>query len=87
MAAAAASRFPDGVAFVDLTDVRDPPLVAATVLEAAGFVDVGTAEATDQLVRALGERTMLLVVDNFEHLLDAGPALAAALAGSPGSHC
>ena len=83
VAAAAASRFPDGVAFVDLTDVRDPPLVTAAVLEAACLAGVGTAEATDQLVRALGDRTMLLVVDNFEHLLDAGPALAAALAGSP----
>ena len=83
-AAAAASRFPDGVAFVDLTDVRDPRLVAPAVLEAAGFADVGTAEATDQLVRAPGDSTMLLVVDNFEHLLDAGPALAAVLAGSPG---
>ena len=73
VAGVAASRFPDGVAFVDLTDVRDPRLVAAAVLEATGSADVGTAEAADQLARALGDRNMLLVVDNVEHLLDAGP--------------
>ena len=39
-AAAAAARYTDGVAFVDLTDVRDPRLVAPAVLEAAGFGDV-----------------------------------------------
>ena len=84
VAGVAASRFPDGVAFVDLTDVRDPRLVAAAVLEATGSADVGTAEAADQLAWALGDRTMLLVVDNVEHLLDAGPMLAGALAGAPG---
>jgi non-specific serine/threonine protein kinase len=83
-AATAAPRFRDGVAFVDLTDVREPPLVAAAVLEATGCTDLGRGEATDRLVRALNDRNMLLVVDNFEHLLDAGPALVSAIAGSTG---
>ena len=72
VAAAAAPRFPDGVTFVDLTDIRDPPLVAAAVLEATGSSDVGGSEPAEQLVRALAGRNMLLVVDNFEHVLDAG---------------
>ncbi|MGZ8751089.1 MAG: ATP-binding protein, partial [Pseudonocardia sp.] len=84
VAAAAARRFRGGVAFVDLTDVRDSSLVAAAVLEATGSADVGRSEAADRSVRALADENMLLVVDNFEHLLDAGPALAAALAGSTG---
>ena len=72
VAAAAAPRFPDGVTFVDLTDIRDPPLVAAAVLEATGSSDVGGSEPAEQLVRALAGGSMLLVVDNFEHVLDAG---------------
>ena len=84
VAAAAAPRFPDGVTFVDLTDIRDPPLVAAAVLEATGSRDVGGSEPAEQLVRALAGRNMLLVVDNFEHVLDAGLVLATALAGCAG---
>jgi predicted ATPase/DNA-binding CsgD family transcriptional regulator len=84
VAAAAAPRFPDGVAFVDLTDIQDPPLVAAAVLEATGSSDVGRSEAAEQLGRALAGRTMLLVVDNFEHVLDAGLVLATALTGCAG---
>ena len=72
------------MAFVDLAEIRDPALVAAAVLEAAGVDDVGMAEAAEQLCRTLVDKNMLLVVDNFEHVLDAGPALAAALAGSAG---
>ena len=75
VAAAAAPRFRHGVGFVDLTDVREAPLVVPAVLAAAGTADDGP-EAAD--------RNTLLVVDNFEHLLDAGPALAAAVAGCTG---
>jgi len=76
VAAAAAPRFRHGVAFVDLTDVREAPLVVPAVLAVTGTAEVAGPEAAD--------RDMLLVVDNFEHLLDAGPALAAAVAGCTG---
>jgi non-specific serine/threonine protein kinase len=83
-AAAAAPGFRDGAAFVDLTDVRDPRLVTAAVLKAAGSSHVGRPGAAGHLTRAPADTNMLLVVDNFEHVLDAGPALAAAVAGSTG---
>ena len=76
-AAAAAPGFPDGVAFVDLADVRDPPVVLSAVMKATGSADVGRSGAPDQLARALADKNMLLVADNFEHLLDAGPTLVA----------
>ena len=52
-------------------------IVNLDALQVYRGLDVGTAKAADQLARALGELTMLLVVDNVEHLLDAGPVLAA----------
>ena len=76
VATEAAPRFRHGVAFVDLTDVREAPLVVPAVLAATDTAEVAGSEAAD--------RDMLLVVDNFEHLLDAGPALAAAVAGCTG---
>ena len=82
-AVAAAPRFADGVSFVDLTGVRDPALVPAAVLAAVG-ADQSTPRTADQLGRVLTEEHLLLVIDNFEQVLDAGPSIAAALAGSAG---
>jgi predicted ATPase/DNA-binding CsgD family transcriptional regulator len=82
-AAGATPHFADGVTFVDLSDIRDPDLVPAAVLDAVGRPD-GSPEALARPARALRGTNMLLVVDNFEHLLDAGPSVAAALARSPG---
>ncbi len=82
-AAVAAPRFPDGVTFVDLTEVRDPDLVPAAVLGAVGC-EVGAQAAADQHVGAGTGKKMLLVIDNFEHVLDAGPPVAAALSRFPG---
>jgi non-specific serine/threonine protein kinase len=81
-AAAASTRFADGVTFVDLTDVRDPDLVPTTVLGAVGREEVRAPEVTAHPARAPGGANMLVVIDNFEHLLDAGPPVAAALVGS-----
>ncbi len=84
VAAGVAARFSDGVAYVDLAEVRDPEMVPGAVLEAVGSGAVGTANAADHLVRVLTDKNMLLVLDNFEHVLDAGPAVTAALAASGG---
>ena len=82
-AAAAAPRFADGVTFVDLTGVRDPALVPAAVLAAVG-ADQSSPGTPDQLARVLTEEQILVLIDNFEQVLDAGPSIAAALAGCGG---
>ena len=82
-AAAAAPRFADGVTFVDLTGVRDPALVPAAVLAAVG-ADQSSSGTPDQLARVLTEEQILVLIDNFEQVLDAGPSIAAALAGCGG---
>ena len=82
-AVAAAPRFADGVTFVDLTGVRDPALVPAAVLAAVG-ADQSSPGTADQLARVLTEEQILVLIDNFEQVLDAGPSIAAALAGCGG---
>jgi predicted ATPase len=76
-----AERFADGVAFVGLAALRDPELVLseiATALEATDAHDVTTA-----LADHLRHRNELLVIDNFEQVDEAAPALTALLGDAP----
>ena len=67
--------YPDGVFFIPLVAVRDPEGVAATLADAVGAVAAPREPVGDALDRWLQGRTALLVLDNFEHLLDAAPLL------------
>ncbi|MGQ0573422.1 MAG: ATP-binding protein, partial [Pseudonocardia sp.] len=81
-ATAAAEHFADGVAFVDLTAVRDPAAVAGALGGVLGAGGTGAADAPGHLDGTRADPELLVVLDNFEHVLDAGPALAAVLADS-----
>ncbi len=74
--------YPDGVAFVDLTPIRDPTLVPATIARALGL-----GAATGATIQLLGERLreerLLLVLDNVEQVVDAAPLLAQIVAACP----
>ena len=70
---------PDGVGFARLSGVTDPDQVARAVLTALDLRDVATATAEDQLLGHLRDRTVLLVLDNCEHLVDACALLAESL--------
>jgi predicted ATPase/DNA-binding transcriptional LysR family regulator len=61
--------FPDGVFLVDLSPLRDPQLVPGAIADVLALKDVGELEE-----RLRGQR-LLLVLDNFEHLLEAVPAV------------
>ena len=88
LAMAAASRltgmFPDGVVPIDLAPLRDPILVLPTVARRLGIADIGSRPLAERVVDALRPRTMLLLLDNFEHLLPAAAALADLIARCPG---
>ncbi|MBI3971549.1 MAG: hypothetical protein HY332_09695 [Chloroflexi bacterium] len=75
--------FPDGVGTVDLAPVRDPALVPATVAHALGVAEQGDPPLAERLAAHLLGRRVLLVLDNFEHVLDAAPLLAGLLAACP----
>jgi predicted ATPase len=74
-AAAAADAYPHGVWWVALASVAD----AADVLPTAARV-LGGGGSLDELV---GDRRLLLLLDNFEHVIDAAPAVAQLLASCP----
>ena len=75
-------EFGDGVWYVDLAPITDPDLVPVTVARALGLPDQPGRSTTDTLLRFIGDRQMLLVLDNCEHLLDARAALVVALLGA-----
>ena len=76
-------RFAYGVCFVALAPISDPALVPSAIAQALRVKqDAGqsTAEALEQHLR---DRQLLLVLDNFERLLEAGPPIAELLATCP----
>lgn len=82
-ARASAPDFDDGSVFVDLSAVHDPERVPNRIAQALGVRDTGDAPMMENLATALRERSILLVLDNFEQVLDAAPQLTAILAASP----
>ena len=88
LAIAAASNVADafggGVCFVDLAPVHDETAVLATIAGALGVRDTGDGSLEEKLVVAVRDRRVLLVLDNFEQVVDAAPRLAALLVASPG---
>jgi len=63
--------YPDGAWLVELAALADPSFVPHTVANVLGIVGEAGVSLTDTLVRHLESRTLLLVLDNAEHLLDA----------------
>jgi predicted ATPase/class 3 adenylate cyclase len=74
-AAEASDRYPDGVFWAPLAPLRDPKLILEVAAQAL--------EARDGLADRIADRRLLLVLDNFEHLIDAAGELAGLLAACP----
>ena len=83
VAADLAAEFADGAAFVDLSSIRDPELVAAAVAHALGLLDTRDRPITAALRAHLATKRSLLVLDNFEHVLAAAPLVGDLLAACP----
>jgi predicted ATPase/DNA-binding SARP family transcriptional activator len=75
--------YPHGVAFVALAELQDPDLVASAVAAAVG-VSAPDRPILEALVDHLKPRRLLLVLDNFEHLLPAAPLVTQLLDAAPG---
>ena len=83
-AAAAAAEQPGGTFFVPLETVRDPALVASRIAGEIGLAESGGRSARDVLVEWLGDKRVLLVLDNFEQVGDGGPVIGDLLRAAPG---
>ena len=68
--------------YVDLAPIIDPDLVPVAVARAQGLPDQPGRSTMETLLRFIGDRQMLVVLDNCEHLLDACAALIVALLGA-----
>ena len=85
VAAGVAAEFRDGVSYVDLAPITHAVVVPVAVARALGLPDQPGRSTIETLVRFVGDRQMLMVLDNCEHLLDAIASLAAELlAACPG---
>jgi predicted ATPase/DNA-binding SARP family transcriptional activator len=83
LAARQEQRYRDGAAFVRLEQVTDPALVAAEIASALAHRDQNDGPGADALPNYLRDRELLLVIDNFEHLLAAAILPAELLAVAP----
>ncbi len=82
VAANLTEAFPDGVTFVPLASLTDIELVPTVLARSTGLRASG-APLADDLAAHLRAKRLLLVVDNFEHLLPAAPVLASLLEACP----
>jgi len=82
LAAEVAEEYPDGVFFVPLAPVRDPGLVPSTIAQGIGLQDARDRPLMEHLLSQLRGRQMLLVLDNFEHLLPGASVVAQLLSGT-----
>ncbi|MET0828577.1 MAG: NB-ARC domain-containing protein, partial [Microbacterium sp.] len=85
-AKAAQSDFPDGVIFVDLSRARDTNAVLTAITRAIGLGEEVERPPREVLAGHLGERRLLLVLDNFEQVTEAATLVAELLAECPSLH-
>src|SRR5215469_11662945 len=70
------SDFADGVCFVSLAAITDPDFVLPTIAQALGLREASARPLLVDLQEAIGDQSLLLLLDNFEHVLSAAPGLA-----------
>jgi predicted ATPase len=75
--------FPDGILFVDLAPVTEPALVPAALMQTLRIRQDAGPSPVESLMEHLGTKRLLLLLDNFEHLLPAAPFVAELLAACP----
>ncbi len=83
-AAQMVNAFPDGVFFVPLAAVDDANYIVPAIAEVLHFTFYGKADPAEQLLNYLQHKALLLVVDNFEHLLDGAHLLGEMMKHAPG---
>lgn len=76
-------RLKDGAFYAGIAAVSDPDLVAPAIAKALGLEAKSTESLLGALQRTIGNREMLLVLDNFEQVLDASHLVLELLGSSP----
>jgi predicted ATPase/DNA-binding NarL/FixJ family response regulator len=84
LAAEVVDAFEDGVSFVDLAPISDADLVLPTIARALNLREVDRRVVADVVEEFLRDRVLLLILDNFEQVLDAADGVGRLLAACPG---
>jgi diguanylate cyclase (GGDEF)-like protein len=82
-AAAAAERFDGGAVFVPLADATSEDLVISAIAQALEVAEAPGEALSDTVAGHLADASLLLVLDNFEQIVAAAPALGGLLAAAP----
>ncbi len=77
------NRFFNGVFYVPLAPVSDAGFIITTIAEHVKFSFGGTADPKTELLNFLREKSMLLILDNFEHLIDSAQIVTDILQAAP----
>ncbi|MEK6274503.1 MAG: tetratricopeptide repeat protein [Actinomycetota bacterium] len=83
VAAELVEEFEDGVFWVSLAWISDPELIVPTIAQTLGVREVPGESLPATLVTYIDEKRLLLLLDNFEQVLGAAPAVAEMLAACP----
>jgi predicted ATPase/class 3 adenylate cyclase len=75
--------FPDGVVFVGLAAVQDPGLVVPTIAQALGIREAAGQSLLEKVAEQVGDRRLLVVLDNFEQVLPAAAMVVELLVACP----
>lgn len=78
-----AGMFAHGAVFVDLAPLHDPQEMLAALANVLGIAESAGEPLINRLIGGLRQKNILLVIDNFEHMLSAAPQLVQLLGNSP----
>lgn len=77
------SVFADGVCWVPLAPITDPTLVASAIAQSLGVQESSRQTLMEGVKQYLYDKHLLIVLDNFEQVLDAAPVVSELLAATP----
>jgi predicted ATPase/class 3 adenylate cyclase len=79
----AAGQFSEGSWYVGLESIIDPDHVAAAIVATLGLRETSSQSMSERLLENLAHRSLMLVLDNFEHVLEAAPIVSDILGAAP----
>ncbi len=77
-------EFENGVFFVEMADVSRPDVVASTIALPLGIKEEGGRSISEVLQSYLANKEMLIIIDNFEQVVEAAPQIADLLSAAGG---
>jgi len=84
IAAQVLEEFADGVTLAELAPLKDPALVANAVARSLEVAEIEGQTIVESLTDYLRKRKLLLIADNFEHVIESAPLIAELLSDCPG---